>query len=307
MENKNSSVLFDLILGTAQLGLKEYGVNNKTGQPDSSEALSIVDRAIKSGVNTFDTAVAYGSSQKVLGRAFKDLGITKEVDVITKIGSLQLGNDGCNIQKCIENTLDQLNLTSLCGLLLHDEKMLFSWNQGLGRSMLALKAKGFVMNLGVSVYSMEKALDALMIDEIDIIEVPFNIFDQRVKSCDLVNKAKENKKQLILRGVFLQGALLMDPSNISGKLSFLEAPIKKLDALCNKFDLSRKELVLGFVKANSGSCGMIFGAERAVQVEETVKIIRKVNLSDFVKDEIGMVFSDMQYEKHIIDPRLWGM
>ena len=57
-----------LMLGTVQFGMP-YGVANRMGQPDYGDVLAMVAAAIEGGVNCFDTAAAYGSSEEVLGRA----------------------------------------------------------------------------------------------------------------------------------------------------------------------------------------------------------------------------------------------
>ena len=57
-----------LALGTAQFGLT-YGVANSAGQVVGSSVALILARAADAGVDTLDTAVAYGESEAVLGRA----------------------------------------------------------------------------------------------------------------------------------------------------------------------------------------------------------------------------------------------
>ena len=56
-----------LTLGTVQLGLP-YGIANRAGQPEYGEIRAIVAAAVEGGVNCFDTAAAYGTSEAVLGR-----------------------------------------------------------------------------------------------------------------------------------------------------------------------------------------------------------------------------------------------
>ena len=56
-----------LMLGTVQFG-QPYGVANRTGQPTATEVREIVAAAIDGGVNCFDTAAAYGTSEQVLGQ-----------------------------------------------------------------------------------------------------------------------------------------------------------------------------------------------------------------------------------------------
>lgn len=50
-----------LALGTVQFGLP-YGVANQQGQVTETEVNSILDLASANGINTLDTAIAYGES-----------------------------------------------------------------------------------------------------------------------------------------------------------------------------------------------------------------------------------------------------
>ena len=73
-----------LVLGTAQLGMS-YGIANSMGQPDQDVANAIVREAWDSGICKFDTAQAYGDSERVLGAALNVLGVVSVAKVISKL------------------------------------------------------------------------------------------------------------------------------------------------------------------------------------------------------------------------------
>ena len=56
-----------LALGTAQFGLN-YGIANQTGQVPVNDVASILDAAAVAGIDTLDTAIAYGDSEERLGQ-----------------------------------------------------------------------------------------------------------------------------------------------------------------------------------------------------------------------------------------------
>ena len=56
-----------LALGTVQFG-QNYGIANSTGQMSRSEVEKILELARLKGINTLDTAIAYGESENVLGK-----------------------------------------------------------------------------------------------------------------------------------------------------------------------------------------------------------------------------------------------
>ena len=61
-----------LCLGTVQFGMN-YGVNNQIGrQPTWQESFEMLDYALENGIDTIDTARAYGDAEIVLGEYFKN-------------------------------------------------------------------------------------------------------------------------------------------------------------------------------------------------------------------------------------------
>lgn len=86
-----------LVLGTAQLGMK-YGIANTSGAPAKDEAFAILDAALEGGINTFDTAAAYGESEGVLGAWIGSRAAKKDIYIITKIA----GDDPATMRREIE-------------------------------------------------------------------------------------------------------------------------------------------------------------------------------------------------------------
>ncbi|MGP1664729.1 MAG: aldo/keto reductase, partial [Rhodanobacter sp.] len=68
-----------LALGTVQFGLP-YGIANPGGQIGRDDAGQILALARESGIDTLDTAIAYGDSEACLGAVG-----TKGFRVITKL------------------------------------------------------------------------------------------------------------------------------------------------------------------------------------------------------------------------------
>ena len=63
-----------LSLGTVQLGLS-YGINNADGKPSQETANAILNAALEGGINTLDTAGAYGDSEVVIGNWLKTIPV----------------------------------------------------------------------------------------------------------------------------------------------------------------------------------------------------------------------------------------
>ena len=86
-----------IAIGTAQLGFN-YGVANINGKIEKLEAKDILQYAIKYGVDTIDTAIAYGESEKCLG----EIGVDR-FKIVTKLPEVP-SNYG-DLKKWIDNHL----------------------------------------------------------------------------------------------------------------------------------------------------------------------------------------------------------
>tara|TARA_B100000795_G_C22761684_1_gene423880 strand:+ start:1206 stop:1460 length:255 start_codon:yes stop_codon:yes gene_type:complete len=75
-----------IALGTVQFGLN-YGIANRSGQIKIGEVKKIIDIATKNNIDTIDTAISYGESEKLLGNA----GIN-DWKIITKLPIIPNGS-----------------------------------------------------------------------------------------------------------------------------------------------------------------------------------------------------------------------
>ena len=185
-----------LSLGTVQFGLN-YGVANTKGQLSQEDVNEIIDYVYANGVNCFDTAQVYGVSEQVLGHAIKD---KEKSFVISKIKSnLFLDSVELNVDKSIDN----LGVNTLFGLLLHDSKLLYKWNAKYSKSVEYLIHSKRIEYFGVSIYTNEDFELAIDNDLIKIIQIPFNVFDQRAIMEQWIEKAQKKNKLIFIRSVFL--------------------------------------------------------------------------------------------------------
>ncbi|MBU4185652.1 MAG: aldo/keto reductase [Proteobacteria bacterium] len=290
-----------LVLGTAQLGLP-YGLANKVGQPDQAVAITIIREAWKNGIREFDTAQAYGDSEKVLGKALYELGISSEAKIITKFHPNLDHLNASDMSRALDESLERLRVRSLYGIMLHREEMLSLWNKGLAKILHAFILSGRVEKIGISVYSPDKAIQALNTEGISMVQLPTNIVDRRFENTGVFKLSDEKKKQIYIRSVFLQGLLLMNPEEISDKMSFVRPIIKEIQTISNNIGLSQQEIALGYVKSEMPNAHVVFGAESSEQVKSNIACWRK-NIQQNLVDMIKRKFDDI--DEVILNPNLW--
>ena len=291
-----------LILGTAQLGMR-YGINNKSGQPDLQTAEDIVKAAWEGGIREFDTAHAYGESECVLGKVIKRLGLENEVKVITKLNPTMNQLAPVDLRDTLEKSLGRLCISSLYGLMLHREELLDQWDQGLGETLSEMVSAGLVDHIGVSVYSPQKSLEALEIEDIEMVQIPSNIIDRRFENAGVFQAAETKSKLIYVRSIFLQGLLVLDHDDLLPSMSFASQILKKYELFVNKAKISRQQLALGYVREVYPEAKILFGAETASQVKSNLEAWNQ-NLSSWIVKEAQELFHDV--DEKILNPSLWN-
>ena len=292
---------FPLVLGTAQLGMP-YGIRNKDGQPDQERANDIIMEAWERGIRQFDTAQGYGVSEDVLGKALDRLGYSEEALVISKFDPNVDHLDAKAMAHALNRSLERLRVPALLGIMLHREGMLSLWNNGLGEILKGFVASGKVMHAGVSLYSPHKALDALNIEDIHMLQVPANILDRRFEKAGVFDVADEKKKKVYLRSVFLQGLILMTGEEIPPRMEFARPVIEQIEALAHQMGLERDELALAYVRQKMLRAFVIFGAESPEQVRRSIECWEK-NVQRDIVSPVEKRFTDV--DRVIVRPDLW--
>jgi aryl-alcohol dehydrogenase-like predicted oxidoreductase len=195
-----------LALGTAQFGMS-YGIANATGRISLDACGEILALARASGVDTLDTAIAYGEAEAVLGR----IGVG-DMRVITKLPALP--DDVADVEgwvhSMITGSLTRLGIASLDAVLLHRPgQLLDRRGQRLHDALAGLKAQGLAGGVGVSIYAPDE-LDAILARfPLDRVQAPFNVFDRRLEGSGWLQRLSAAGVEVHVRSVFLQGVLLM--------------------------------------------------------------------------------------------------
>lgn len=295
-----------LCLGTVQFGMN-YGVNNQIGrQPTRHESFEMLDYALENGIDTIDTARAYGDAEIVLGEYFKNRKDKKnDVKVISKLrpNVIEEGSDIRNvvIEEC-KNTLLRLNLEKLNGYLLHTPEYIY--NNEILLALQKLKREKYVDNIGVSIYDLKEGIAAIKTGIVDYIQLPYSILDQRGSKTDFFRKAKQADITIFTRSAFLQGLFMMDMDNIPKYLLDSIVYIKMFEKVRKKYGLSKAEALINFVKYEKNIDYLVFGVEKKRQLVEDIYIYnKKIDVKDFVneiKEKIDNV------DKSIIFPSLWS-
>ncbi len=256
-----------LALGTVQFGLP-YGIANQTGQVSRSEAKAMLKLALVNGIDTLDTAIAYGDSEACLG----EVG-TQGFKVVTKLPALpeDCGEVKKWVNQQVSTSLAHLGVTKIYGLLLHQsEQLLGSNGAALYQALQALKESGQVQKVGVSIYSPSE-LDALIPHyRFDLVQAPFNLVDQRLYSTGWLQRLKDADVEIHTRSAFLQGLLLMNQADVPVKFTAWDDLWQTWHRWIAAHDISAVQASLAFPLSFPEIDRVILGADSVSQLTQII-------------------------------------
>ena len=257
-----------LALGTVQFG-RSYGIANQQGQVSHDEAKAILECAQASGMDTLDTAIAYGDSEQRLG----EIGI-RDWQVVSKLPTIP---ESCSditqwVADSVRESLDRLNVERLYGLLLHRPQLLLEQDgDRLYQALKQLKHGGLVKKIGVSVYEPAE-LDALCSrHQFDIVQAPFTILDRRLIDSGWLSRLAEQGTELHVRSVFLQGLLLMTPSDRPKTFNRWASLWSNLDNWLKHAELTPLQACLRYALSFSEINRVIIGVDSLNQLKEILQ------------------------------------
>lgn len=284
-----------IALGTVQFG-QFYGVANTDGQVTEEIAKEILFRAKGAGINTLDTAIAYGDSEQCLG----SLGV-EGWRIVTKLPAIP--------EECLDITawvneqfkasLGRLGVSQVASLMLHcPQQLLEPSGQELWLAMEALKNNGLVEKIGFSIYEPSE-LDQLWTKfQPDIIQAPYNILDQRLKRSGWLKKLHEHGVEVHIRSVFLQGLLLMSKEQRPEKFKRWSSLWKTWDQWLTKKQLTPLEACLGFAISETAIDRVVVGVDSLIQWEQ----ILQCSIKEFSQISEEFIITD----QNLINPSNWN-
>jgi aryl-alcohol dehydrogenase-like predicted oxidoreductase len=293
-----------MMLGTVQFGLP-YGIANTRGQPDYRGVLEILETAIEGGVNCFDTAAAYGSSEDVLGRALRELGVLEDVVVVTKVQHLSPEEraDDATARRIIEQSVEasrrRLGIDRLPLVLFHRE----ADAKHLG-VLESLKEKGWLRHGGVSCGNRPGgAVRFARVPEVEALQIPANLLDRRHQRSGALEVAAANDVAVFVRSVFLQGLLLMPEDRIPEHLVDVISVRRGLDEIRTEAGLSPPELAIRYMLSQPGVTCVLTGVESVEQARENIRIFERGALDADTMRAVEEVEPNLP--EKVVTPSMW--
>lgn len=255
-----------IALGTVQFGLA-YGVSNTTGQVSLPEARRILDAASECGMDTLDTAIAYGESETVLGQ----LGVGGW-RVVSKLPAVPTSAEDVAgwVRAQFAASLQRLGVSHLEGLLLHrPDQLIEPGGDALWAALLDLREQGLVRKIGVSIYSHEELPALTAGRRFDLVQAPLNILARSLVDSGWAKRLKEQGAELHVRSAFLQGLLLMGPDR-PARFFHWQPLWQQWQGWLDQHGLSPLQACLRYCLSLPQVDRVVVGVESAAQLREIV-------------------------------------
>ena len=175
--------------------------------------------------------------------------------------------------------------------------MLGSNGKLIYQTLLDLKNKKITDKIGFSLYNPSELNLLLENFKPDIVQIPYNIFDNRFESTGWLSRLKKDNIEVHVRSVFLQGLLLMHRNDRPKYFNRWNQHFKKYDQFLIDKKLTPLEACLSYVFQNKDINKIIIGVNSKNQLEELIKYC----FLDMVRIKNDFINLDAE----LINPPLW--
>ena len=269
-------MLKNIVIGTANFN-QTYGLNSS--KVNIKNIKEIINYSKKKKIKYYDTSGSYKNAETILGK-----NLNKDSKVITKLPPIKLSMNNKKLKNWIINNIyrskKNLDVKEIYALLMHRPKSLLSKKGNLiFKTLNDLKKKKIIKKIGVSEYDFNNVKKIIKKYKIDIVQVPFNVFDQRLIH---ENFSKYKKLEIHCRSIFLQGLLLKESKNLPKKFNSLKAKWKKWDDWVNVKKIDKIEACLNFVsKYKNLYDKIVVGIENKDQLKKIYNFKERGKILDF--------------------------
>lgn len=285
-------------IGGAQFG-QIYGMSqNKSPNLDGVKA--ILRAAQKLNVNIIDTAPTYGISEHLIGLS----GLQKNFKIITKLSKinekLTTAQNEKLLSKNLLKSISNLKVKKLYGVLIHQTNDLEIFDRNFFVDFFEkLREEHPKIKLGISVYNEKDVDRVLEVFTPDIVQLPLNIFDQRLVVSGHTKLLAGLGVEIHARSVFLRGVFTKENDVLlKWRPDFAKIVSQaKLDAISIGCNL--QELSVSFVNSIDEVNKMIVGF-RSIEQLQSFQSLRVKKLP------LDAVESFRQNDVMLLDPRNWG-
>ena len=188
-------------LGTVKIGRnQQVKYPSEFAIPDDQAVKGLLALAWDLGINTLDTAPAYGNSEERLGQLLPhrhDWVIVGKVGEIFENGESRFDFSAAHTRMSVERSLRRLGRDMIDVVLVHSDgnDMDIIHNEAVCDSLLELKHRGLIRAVGMSTKTVEGGL--WCVENMDVVMASYNLIYQ--DELAVLDRARELNKGVVIK------------------------------------------------------------------------------------------------------------
>jgi len=274
-----------------------YGINNIVGKIKIEDSLRILEYAFDNGIHYLDTAESYGNAHEIIG-IFHQEKPSKRFNVITKLPH-KLNS---SFDKKVDKYLEQMNIPEIDTLMFHSFESYKRYGISDGKDLEELKLRGKIKSFGVSVYTNDEIDEVIPDKNVDVIQLPFNLFDNENLRAEVIKKIKSSGKKIHTRSAYLQGLFFKELDSKNELIQSLSSELLYIKEISKEFKIPIHQLALNYCLQQSQIDNVLIGVDSMKQLERNLKAANQ-KLSDSIMNKINKIRIE---NLTLINPSLWS-
>ena len=294
-------VVSPLALGTVSLGVP-YGIPAPGAQtPGREESLDLLRAARAAGITFYDTAPNYGTAEALLGEA---LGGDATSIFATKVSLPPVGTRAAELTAALAVSVERsrmaLRRDRLDVLQIHNLTVADLARPGLADALHGLRQRGWVGALGASIYAEDEALAALASGWCDVLQVPYNLLDQRMRA-RVFPAARVAGVAVLTRSAYLKGALTGKSAWLPPTMPALRAAVVRLEAQLPPDQADLTAAALRYCVHDPAITSVLVGPAKLAELNQTLALAAG-DLPVELRLRLAGCLCD---DPSVTDPRCW--
>ena len=295
-------------MGTAALGMR-YGISTPDQDDESPEipaGLSLVREAVNKGIVFFDTAPAYGESERILGAA---LSSEPSCVIATKVllpeGASTMPSDSVEsfLRRSLSESRSALGRSVLDVVQIHNAEPSIFRRKVVFDVLEDERSAGAIRFIGATTYGEEAALAAIESNAIDVLQIACSILDQRL--CDRVlPAARKARIGIIARSVLLKGVLTPRANHLPKELDALRQAAARIR---EAFDVPWARLPRVAIRYCLGLQSVDVAIVGLRTTEELTEALAAVDEGPLSSEEMSKARTLRLEEERLLNPAHWNI
>jgi aryl-alcohol dehydrogenase-like predicted oxidoreductase len=245
----------------------------------------------------------YGESESILGQILQD---SVDFHIITKsipIRKDQIDNSDLELIKAVfKESLRKLKRDKVYAFLIHHaDDLLVPGGDRIYRYLQTLKGEGLVEKIGVSVYPKDDIGRLLSLYDIDIVQLPLNVLDQRLLLDGTISDLKSRQIEIHVRSLFLQGLILMPFNELPSYFAPVVPILRKYHQFLHDSNLTSLEGAYYFAQKVPQIDAIVIGVNNCPQLIDNARSFSKALTLMIQVDFKEFSFND----EEMLNPSLW--